>query len=332
MSNHVTRPPIVLKGYHWSQSELEASGPSGIFYFALNMTSLCNYRCPYCFVGLANLRDVHNELDLQKKLSLISESKALGARVVIMPGKGEPLIDKDFWTILEHANQLGMWVVLYTNAFSLSEDIIHKLYDAEISLYVKIDSFEREVYEEVVGRKDVFDKITRNMDLLLTKFHKPEISKDIIVSRLGVNSVVTVKNISSIAKVSAWCLENNIFYTCRSPVKVGEANSTWSYLVGNKVETLRDIGKRYANRSFTSATPAGQCGIYRYGITVENDGEIYVCPDAHEGFERIGNVKRSSLSELLRKKNTLYPPNSSKGFCFVKAEKNPEENMRLNNS
>ena len=75
---------------------------------------------------------------------------------------------------------------------------------------------------------------------------------------------------------------------------------------------------------FTSATPVGQCGIYRYGLTVENNGDIYVCPDARERFMPIGNVKTNSLSDLIKIRNAKYHLVSDPGFCFVKSLRNPE--------
>jgi hypothetical protein len=124
-----------------------------------------------------------------------------------------------------------------------------------------------------------------------------------------------------------WCAERRIFYTCRSPVKVGEAEKTWADLVGSEVHELRAIGVRYAARTFTSGTERNQCGIYRFGITVDNTGEILVCPDAREGFGRIGSIRESNLRELVCRRNTVFPPDSSSGFCFVKAQRNPEERL-----
>lgn len=316
---------ISLRGYHWPQTALEATPSDGIFYLALNMTSACNYRCPYCFVGLANLKPSPGELHVDEKMRLIGQASDCGAKVVVMPGRGEPLSDRDFWSILEETNRLGLWVVVYTNGYFLDREKILRLKQAGISLYLKVDSFNQKIYEEMVGKKGVFARVRSNLDLLVEHFHEPMIENDRIISRLGINSVVSVQSALSIPEIDAWCAERQIFYTCRSPVKVGEAELTWEYLVENRVENLRDIGRKYAERNFTSATELGQCGIYRFGITVENNGEIYVCPDAREGFQRIGNIREYSLQNLIRRKKELYPLNSSSGYCFVKAHKNLEE-------
>ena len=324
--------PILLRGYHWPQAVLEATPSDGIYYLALNMTSACNYRCPYCFVGLENLRASKDELNVEEKVRLIGQAADCGAKVVVMPGRGEPLGDPHFWAILEEANRLGLYVVVYTNGYFLNREKILRLKQAGISLYLKVDSFDQKVYEEMVGKKGVFARVRRNLDLLVEYFHEPIIENDRIITRLGVNSVVSVQSAPSIPEIDAWCAERQIFYTCRSPVKVGEAELTWEYLVRNKVEELRAIGRKYAERNFTSATEAGQCGIYLFGVTVENNGEIYVCPDAREGFGRIGNIRDDSLSDLIRRRNKLYPLNSSPGYCFVKSYKNPEEQATGNYS
>ncbi len=218
-------------------------------------------------------------------------------------------------------------MVVYTYGFFLDEEKVKRLRDADISLYVKVDSFDRDVYETLVGKTGVFDRVRDNLSLLIELFHQPEVDGNRLLSRLGINSVVTLQSASSIPELDRWCEERDVFYTCRSPVKVGEAAETWSFLVGEKVLDLKAIGQRYAERNFTSATPHGQCGIYRYGITVENNGEIYMCPDARidAGFGRIGSFKETSLRELISRRTSRHPLNSNTGFCFVKAALNPED-------
>jgi MoaA/NifB/PqqE/SkfB family radical SAM enzyme len=316
---------IILKGYHWPQSYLEETKEDRIFYLALNFTSRCNLRCPYCFVGHHDLNTSNEELTLKEKEGLIIEAKDLGAKVLIIPGRGEPFMDNDFWHILKFANSNGLWVVVYTNGFFLIPEDILKLKEAQISLYIKIDSFEPEVYDEMVGAKGAFSKFKKSLNFLLERFHEPEVLNGHVLSRLGFNSVVTRQSASSIPIIYDFCKKHKIYYTCRSPVKVGQADETWDHIAGDEVQTLRDIGSKYAARSFTSATEIGQCGIYRFGLTVENNGDIYVCPDAREGFKPIGNVKGKTLKDLIVLRNELFPINSEPGYCFVKKFRNPEE-------
>ena len=316
---------IVIKGYHYDQEVYDQYTENRIFYLALNLSSNCNYRCPYCFVGLHDLNKPDSDLGLDKIKTLLIEAKTLGVKTLVIPGRGEPFLDKNFWEIIEHAVSLGYWVVIYTNGYHLDGDKIQRLKQLSVSLYLKTDSFNPDIYEEMTGMKGAFPIFKRNLDTLLTNFHEPETIDGRIVSRLGINSVVTKQSEGSIEKIADFCHERLIFYTCRSPVKTGEADITWESLVGANVEKLHAIGKKYASRNFTSATPKGQCGIYRFGLTIENNGDIYVCPDARENFNPIGNVNINSLSELIEIRNIKYPLNSESGYCFVKFYRNPEE-------
>lgn len=319
----------ILRGYHWPQSELEKTPCEGVFYIALNLSSECNLRCMYCFAGLENLKRSNDEMDLVEKLQVIHEAKECGARVLVIPGRGEPFLDPDFWKVIEEANHLGLWVVVYTNGLFLDQEKILRLKGYDISIYLKVDSFRKNVYEKLVGKTNSFERLEKNLDILVRIFHEPIEENGVIVSRLGINSVISTLSFASIPRLYHWCIEKRIFYTCRSPVKVGEAELTWECLVENDVENLRFIGQKYATRTFTSATEAGQCGIYRFGITVDNNGKVFVCPDAHEGFEPIGNIRKTSLQELVKRRNEIYPLNSSPGYCFAKSNRNQEEIKRL---
>jgi MoaA/NifB/PqqE/SkfB family radical SAM enzyme len=315
---------IVIKGYHYSQDVYDKYTEKQIFYLALNFSSFCNYRCPYCFVGLYDLNKANSGLNLEKVKGLLDEAKELGAKTLVIPGRGEPFLDKNFWNIIEYATLLGYWIVIYTNGYHLDIEKIRRIKQLSVSLYLKTDSFNPVIYEEMVGLKNSYLKFRQNLETLLIDFHKPETIDGRIVSRLGMNSVVTKQSVDSIDELYNFCQKYLIYYTCRSPVKVGQADKTWEYLAGSDVEKLQTIGRKYASRNFTSATPIGQCGIYRFGLTVENNGDIYVCPDARENFKPIGNVNENMLSELLAIKNRKYPLNSKSGYCFVKNQRNPE--------
>jgi len=321
----MTNTQAVLQGYHWPQSVYDSIPEGSILYLALNMTSACDYQCLYCFVGHENLKAARKELGFEDRLRVIREAKECGARVVSMPGRGEPMADRSFWGILEETKRLGLWVVVYTNGYLLDSDQIKRMRDFPVSLYLKVDSFDPDVYGRIVGRKDVFERIQRNLDILLEHFHEPQSDGDRIVTRLGINSVVTAQTAESIPMIHEWCQSHGIYYTCRSPVKIGEAAITWGVLVQDQTERLRAIGQEYAARHFTSATELGQCGIYRFGITVDNNGEVLVCPDAHSDHRQIGNIKESSLQELILRRNEVFPLNSESGYCFAKAHMNPEE-------
>lgn len=83
----------------------------------------------------------------------------------------------------------------------------------------------------------------KNLNLLIKHFHQPEVDGSRLLSRLGINCVVTLQSAGSIPELDRWCEERDVFYTCRSPVKVGEAAETWNFLVADKVLDLKAVGQ-----------------------------------------------------------------------------------------
>lgn len=312
----------VLHGYHWPQEYLDATPDDGVFFLCLNMTSRCNYRCPYCFIGHENLRSSPDELSREQKLGVVDQAKEMGAHVVVMPGRGEPTADPDFWTVVEHAAALGMHVVVDSNISLLDEGKVERLASLPVSIFAKVDTLHPEHYEASVGARNVYPRFRRNLDLLVERLHSPfRDERGRLVGRLGVNAVITRINAGDVDEVSRWCAERDVFFTCRSPVRIGEAVPNWDAMIGDDVEELRALGARLASRDFTSATEGGHCGLYRFGITVENDGRVFVCPQARVA---IGNVKTSSLQQIVDIRNGRGLLNKEVGYCFAKDQYNEE--------
>ena len=150
MTRHMQN--IVIKGYHYDQEVYDKYTENEIFYLALNFTSNCNYKCPYCFVGQHDLNTkADSDLTLEKIKALLVEARASGAKVLVVPGRGEPFLDKNFWSVVEYATSLEYWIVVYTNGSRLDVEKIQQIKQLPISLYLKVDSFDKAIYEKMVG-------------------------------------------------------------------------------------------------------------------------------------------------------------------------------------
>lgn len=313
---------LVLEGYHFPQAVLDQTPDIGLFYLSLNLTSHCNYRCPYCFVGHANLRSGPDELSRDQKFRIIDEARALGARVIVMPGRGEPTADRDFMAILGRAGELGMHVVVDSNAHLLDEDKIGQMTELPVSIFVKADSLDQQTYERSVGSAGSYPRFRRNVDLLLRDFHRPRRMDDgRYLSRLGFNAVITRISREGIADVRDFCAQHDIYFTCRSPVRIGEAHANWEQLAGAEALDLRALGQSLSTNDFTSTTEGGHCGIYRFGITIENNGDVYVCPQSRIA---LANLKDMSLRDLLELRQRRGLLNKEAGYCFAKDQYNGE--------
>jgi radical SAM protein with 4Fe4S-binding SPASM domain len=89
-----------------------------------SITGKCNYKCRHCYLNAPDA--ALGELTTETALSLIDQMAECGVLQVDISG-GEPLVRKDFWTLIEGLHDYGIRVgVLYTNGAVLNESILER--------------------------------------------------------------------------------------------------------------------------------------------------------------------------------------------------------------
>ena len=78
-------------------------------------TGACNYNCVYCNVD-ANREPTPGELDTEWGLRLVDQIAEFGSQWFGLKG-GEPLLRKDIFTLIAHAKDVGLEVLLLTNGY-----------------------------------------------------------------------------------------------------------------------------------------------------------------------------------------------------------------------
>ncbi|MEP7196129.1 MAG: GTP 3',8-cyclase MoaA [Saprospiraceae bacterium] len=140
-------------------------------YLRISLTDACNFRCLYCipeenthFMPSANLMQVE-EID-----QIVKEFVKLGIRKIRLTG-GEPLVRKDAQQIIQCISKYPVELTLTTNGTRVDE-FINIFEEAGIkSLNISLDTLDREKFFRITKR-DVFEKIWNNIQLLLNKgFH-----------------------------------------------------------------------------------------------------------------------------------------------------------------
>ncbi|MBU0992274.1 MAG: radical SAM protein [Proteobacteria bacterium] len=127
----------------------------------MELTERCNNNCIHCYINLPE-NDRHaldNELSTDDIKDILKQAEKLGCLAVRFTG-GEPLVKKDFKDIYLFARQLGLKVVLFTNASLIDDEMIRlfshipPLKEIEITVYGMTQSS----YEAVSGVKGSFKK------------------------------------------------------------------------------------------------------------------------------------------------------------------------------
>jgi MoaA/NifB/PqqE/SkfB family radical SAM enzyme len=136
------------------------------------LTERCNNDCIHCCINLpeGDADAGRRELAADQVKGILRQAAVLGCLQVCLTG-GEPLLRSDFEEIYLFARQLGMEVLLFTNARLITPRLadlfrrIPPLVPIEVTVY----GMHRESYEAVTRAKGSFAQFRRGVDLLLER-------------------------------------------------------------------------------------------------------------------------------------------------------------------
>lgn len=315
----------LFKGYHYPMKTYTDNYDAGGFtQLSLDLTSNCNYRCDWCFNKHLLGKDPKDKLTLKQTKQLLDESVKLGVKTLVFPGTGEPTLDKNFYPIIEYANNLGLVTVVYSNLTgNVDENAIRMMYENNVSIGIKYDSLEPKHFIKRY-KTPLFKKYIRNLNIVSKTYNDSAINTlEGKVYRIIGNMVLTHENkreIKALAK-KAKELDFPLFVRPVKPVTWALKDPEEWKLLGSKTgkmtpdTELIQLAKEYNTLFSPSSTIENHCAIYSFGLTIKNNGDVQVCPDHHESRGKFGNIKEKPLQEIM---NTLNQSRTIKpGFCVM---------------
>lgn len=128
-------------------------------------TTRCNFKCNICLSKIWTANKKRKDLSFLDFKHIIDSQ--YGLIELKLQGLGEPLLNKDFFKMVEYAREKYIWVRTTTNASLLHVDKNYKkIIDSDISeLQVSIDGASKEIYERV-RRGGSFEQLQKNCILL----------------------------------------------------------------------------------------------------------------------------------------------------------------------
>ena len=303
----------------------------------LSCSNRCNVRCIYCYAG--DKSPEPDELTLEEQIDVLSQAKALGAKTAIMCGDAEPLMDKNLLPIVEHCHTLDMTCVVVTNATVIGDDRLAKavhgkngrdvaqfLYDNGASLIVKMDSVDPEKYEQIIGVKDSYKKFIKAVNCFKDiGFCEGIPRNNLTVTRVSFSGVVMKHTIDEVPAMKKFADEMGAQFVCKLPTLVGRAvqNKDFMFPV-EEYEEKRKILAKYTAKRETLMVDTPRCMAWHYGPVISIKGEVRECYTmACPEDKRIGNIRETSLENLMRRRNQIYDI-TLEDFCPVKTRINQE--------
>ena len=160
---------------------------------ALDPSHLCNFKCKHCNAQ-RYLTINPDEVPADRKLMTKEHLEKLldfcadwGVKGVCLGGGGEPLMNKNSWTLPSYITSKGMKSSIITNGSLINEQIAEEMMNCRW-VGISVDAGTRETFKEVHD-VDYFDKVIRNLKLLVKTKEKTNSKID-----LAYKFLITPKN------------------------------------------------------------------------------------------------------------------------------------------
>ncbi|MDX1411903.1 MAG: radical SAM protein, partial [Nitrospirales bacterium] len=175
------RPVSFLRQARDTMQLVFDSGGPGFCQFALN--NACNANCGFCNFALDRLpKDDWEFVSKQQGLDAIDILFREGVRYLVFTG-GEPTLHDHLIEFIRHGADLGMKVMVVTNAGLLKPNIVSQMVNSGLSsLIISIDAAKKDAHEENRGLPGVCGRIKR-ANATLAK-HNMHATASITMSRL----------------------------------------------------------------------------------------------------------------------------------------------------
>lgn len=317
-----------LKGMPLHLQEVESIkfGETTLDYLCINMPPVCNYRCEKCFTW-ANEQKLEKFIGVPKLKEIINKGKEMGVKTVGILGEGEPLLFPEIKEIIAHIHKLDMIPLIATNGSLLDKEMVDFLYKNGTSIAISLDTLDQKEYKKFCRGAADINVFKKNLEYARKVFSKGiEEKNGYKIYRLAIHMTVTTKNYKNLEVAKNFCGED-IYFNCEHIAMVGVANDNPEIYGGNEnfkeykkvVEKTREI----MDPMVMTKNDCGMntCCFYFYGFAVGYEGEAMLDTHASETKGIIGNVKKDTMEDLVKKskeiKNIYYSKHGGH-YCIIR--------------
>lgn len=157
----------------------------------IELTYRCGLDCVHCYCK--GSENIDRELTTEEWKRIFDEIQKEGCLYLTLTG-GDPLVREDFLELYSYAKKKGFLITLFTNGYSLSEQILFYLEKSPpVSIEITLNGITKSTYESITGVKDSFEKTIH----IIKEIHRRGI-------KLILKSNCLKQNKYEIGKIKAW--------------------------------------------------------------------------------------------------------------------------------
>jgi len=281
----------------------------------IDLTHKCNYNCVFC----NSINNKTKEISLNEWEKIILKiKKELGNCFLYFSG-GEPLLYKDFFSLLKFTKENGFYVGMVTNGFFINKVNAYKLINSGIdSITISLESLKEKIQLDLTKKRNTIAKVKEAINNL-----KKEI-KNQKKPFININTVITKKNYSELIKIIEFVENQKLngisflglsFNPTDSKVKelMLDKNEQKEFsIIVDKLIELKKKGAKINNtikelkifKKYYSSP-----NIIKKGYPCDLRNRLYIFPDGTtyscSKLNPLGNIQYSSLRTILKKQDNI---------------------------
>lgn len=265
----------------------------------IDLTNLCNHDCYFCVVK--EMREEHKtSLETPVILRAIKQMKSMGMKGISFTGGGEPLVHKDFYSILAYTHDLGIHTGLMTNGALLQKN--QELLPHLNWIRISVGAGSRELYQKIQG-KDDFDRVIENVYMLGEQRQQSG-----AVVNIGVRMLLDLDNYHTLPQLAEILRKSKIDYIqaapdCRDDNYPILQAADYQEVIQETENILRGTNTKLLMAGFTQnqkdrAYPQ-RCYAHCYQVAITATGNVAFCKNMRGSEEMsIGNIYQNTIEEI----------------------------------
>lgn len=288
---------LSIPGFEFAQDQIEAAmARRGLLSVEIELSRLCNFRCPYCYA--ASEADIAGEVTDAEVRDVVVQAQELGALKIIILG-GEPMLHPRLFDTIRFIRDRGLQVEMFTNGTGITEGKARELFDLQVNVALKMNTFDRKTQDMLVGRDGGYEIIHAALRHLREAGYPARDLKPF----LAVSTVMCTLNEHELIPLWTWLRDQNILPYFEMVTPQGNAvENDWLPLdpIRNQ-EIFNEISRidreRYG-RSWVPQPPlvAHHCQRHKFSCLVNAWGEVTPCVGVPVV---VGNIRERPLAEIL---------------------------------
>ena len=262
----------------------------------LEPTNYCNLNCPLCPTGTGLLKRKKENLSFLKFKKIIDE---LGPEIIHLRlwNWGEPLLNPEFYKMVEYAKKFKIFVNTSTNSFFLTKENAKKIVDSGLDeLIVSLDGASEKTYRKY-RKAGSFAKVIGAIKTLVEEKEKQETN----LPRIKLQFIIMRHNeheIKKILKIAKDLGVDELFFKTVGVMDINVKEDIKKYLPLNaEYSRYLESGELKMQRNM--------CDYLWSEATINVDGSVVPCCRDAQNKYVLGNIFKQKFREIWNNKKYI---------------------------